>query len=85
MAVSPGELLDCCETENSSRWARYVHPLIVGYSPMVVPPGDCLLATVSPPHPGDRRALTREFARGAGGMEGSRDTYTNDGAISPDI
>ena len=25
------------------------------------------MATVSPPHPGDRRALTREFARGAGG------------------
>ena len=30
------------------------------------PPGDCHLATVSPPHPGDRRALTWEFARGAG-------------------
>ena len=31
------------------------------------PPGDRPLATVSPPHPGDRRALPREFARGAGG------------------
>ena len=31
------------------------------------PPGDCHLATVSPPHPGDRRALTREFARGGAG------------------
>ena len=31
------------------------------------PPGDRHLATVSPPYPGDRRALTREFARGAGG------------------
>ena len=35
-AVSPSELLDRCETENGSRLARYVHPLIVGYSPIVV-------------------------------------------------
>ena len=32
------------------------------------PPGDRHLATVSPPHPGDRRALTREFARGGQGI-----------------
>ena len=31
------------------------------------PPGDRHLVTVSPPHPGDRRALPRDFARGAGG------------------
>ena len=36
MTVSPGELQDRCEIENGSRWARYVHPLIVGYKPMVV-------------------------------------------------
>ena len=32
------------------------------------PPGHRHLVTVSPPHPGDRRALPRDFARGAGGM-----------------
>ena len=31
------------------------------------PRGDRHLATVSPPHPGDCRALTREFARGVQG------------------
>ena len=37
--------------------------------PLQSPPplGDRHLATVSPPHPGDRRALTREFARGVQG------------------
>ena len=34
--VSPGQLQDLCETENGSRWARYVHPSTVGYNPMVV-------------------------------------------------
>ena len=34
------------------------------------PPGDRHLATVSPPHPGDRCALTREFARGGQGTPG---------------
>ena len=38
------------------------------------PPGDCQLATVSLPHPGDRRALTREFARGAGGTRTNGDS-----------
>ena len=31
------------------------------------PPGHRHLVTVSPPHPGDRRALPRDFARGGGG------------------
>ena len=38
--------------------------------PLQSPPpplGDRHLATVSPPYPGDRRALTREFARGGEG------------------
>ena len=38
--------------------------------PLQSPPpplGDRHLVTISPPHPGDRRALTREFARGGQG------------------
>ena len=31
------------------------------------PPGHRHLVTVSPPHPGDRRALPWDFARGGGG------------------
>ena len=34
-----------------------------------LPPGDRHLATVSPPHPRDRHALTWEIARGAGGTQ----------------
>ena len=33
------------------------------------PPGHRHLVTVSPPHPGDRRALPRDFARGGEGTK----------------
>ena len=47
----------------STQYASAVHPV----NPYKT--GERHLATVSPPppHPGDRRALTREFARGGGG------------------
>ena len=36
------------------------------------PPGHRHLVTVSPPHPGDRRALPRDFARGGEGTSSAR-------------
>ena len=48
------------------RWRVPQFALKYPCNPPPPPLGDRHLATVSPPHPGDCRALTREFARGGG-------------------